>query len=108
MLPSKLVLLAAGLAGILATAAARAEEIRDVEERHAMYLDAGGKMHMITLNDKGHAMMMQHGRALPHGALVYRSGGKWYVLEDKKMDAGGMLFQEMSSWTNDRLLQGHN
>ncbi|MEA3024220.1 MAG: hypothetical protein QOK01_3072, partial [Alphaproteobacteria bacterium] len=41
---SKIVLIACGLSGVFATTAVRAEEIRDVEERHAMYLDKSGKM----------------------------------------------------------------
>jgi len=103
---SKILLLAGGLAGVFATTAVRAEEIRDVEERHAMYLDARGRMHMMTLNTAGHAMMMKHGHALPAGAMVYRSGGKFYVLENKKM-AGGTMFDTMAKWTDEQLV-GHN
>ena len=108
MLPSKLILAVAGLAGVLATTAVRAEEIRDVEERHAMYLDTSGKMQMITLNDHGHAMVMKYGRPLSKGAMIYRSNGRFYLLEDRKMTGGGMLYSSMSSWTDDRLLLGHN
>ncbi|HUI95948.1 MAG TPA: hypothetical protein VLX44_09370 [Xanthobacteraceae bacterium] len=105
---SKIILAAAALAGVLATTAARAEEIRDVEERHAMYLDTTGKMHVITFNDTGHAMAMKYGRALDKGAIIYRNGGKFYLIEDRKMTNGQMLYSSMSSWTNDRLLLGHN
>jgi hypothetical protein len=105
---SKIVLIACGLAGVLATSAARAEEIRDVEERHAMFLDTAGKMHMITLNTAGHDMVMKNGRELPAGALVYRAGGKFYVVENKKMTDGKMMFDSLQSWTSDRLLTGHN
>jgi hypothetical protein len=107
MLPSKIVLVIAGLAGVISTTAVRAEEIRDVEERHAMYLD-GGKMQMIAINDKGHAMMMRYGHPIPNGTIIYRSGGKFYMVNDRKMANGEMLYQSMSSWTNDRLLLGHN
>ncbi len=108
MLPSKIVLAVAALAGVFAATAVRAEEIRDVEERHAMYLDASGKMQMITLNEKGHAMAMMYGRPLSRGAMIYRSGGTFYLVEDRKMANGEMLYSSMSSWTNDRLLLGHN
>jgi hypothetical protein len=108
MLPSKLILAVASIAGVLATTAVRAEEIRDVEERHAMYLDKSGKVQIVTINEKGHAMMMHYGRPLKDGAMIYRSGGKFYVLEDRKMANGQMLYSSMSSWTNDRLLLGHN
>jgi hypothetical protein len=103
---SKIILLACGLAGVFAATAVRAEEIRDVEERHAMYLDARGRMHMMTLNTAGHSMMMKHGHALPAGAMVYRSGGRFHVLENKKM-AGGMMFDTMAKWTDEQLV-GHN
>ena len=102
---SKLVLAAAGLAAVLATTAVRAEEIRDVEERHAMYLDTQGRMHMMTLNAAGHGMMMKHGRPLPAGAMIYRSGGRFYMLENKKMGRG-MMFDTIASWTDERLLGG--
>ena len=102
---SKIILAAAGFAAVFATTAVRAEEIRDVEERHAMYLDSQGRMHMMTLNAAGHGMMMKHGRALPAGAMVYRSGGRFYMLENKKAGRG-MMFDTMASWTDERLLGG--
>ncbi len=104
---SKIVLAAAGLAAALATTAVRAEEIRDVQERHAMYLDTQGRMHMMPLNAAGHGMVMKHGRALPAGAMVYRSGGRFYFLENKKMGRS-MMFDTMAQWTDDRLLGGRN
>jgi hypothetical protein len=54
----------------------------------------------------GQAMMMKNARALAAGTIIYRSGGKLYLLEDKKMANGGMMFAEMQSWTDDRLLAG--
>jgi hypothetical protein len=51
-------------------------------------------------------MMMKNARALAAGAIVYRSGGKLYVLEDKKMANGKMMFADMQSWTSDRLSVG--
>jgi outer membrane lipoprotein-sorting protein len=108
MLPSKIVMLAAGLAVVFATTAARAVDVEaaNVEERHAMYLDMSGKMHKFTLNDKGHAMMMKSARALATGAIIYRAGGKFYLLEDKKMGNGSMMFADMQTWTSDRLSVG--
>jgi hypothetical protein len=108
MLPSKLTILAVGIAAVLSTGAARAVdyETAHIDERHAMYFDASGTMHKFTVNDKGHAMMMQNARALAAGTIVYRSGGKFYILEDKKMADGKMMFADMQSWTNDRLSVG--
>ena len=53
-------------------------------------------------------MAMKYGRALGKDAIIYRSGGKYYLIEDRKMASGQMLYSSMSSWTNDRLLLGHN
>ena len=108
MMTSKLTILAAGVAAVFAATAARAVdyETAHIDERHAMYLDPSGKTQMFTVNEKGHAMMMKNARALAAGAIIYRSGGKLYVLEDKKMANGKMMFADMQSWTEDRLLVG--
>jgi len=108
MLPSKLTILAAGIAAVFASTAARAvdNETANIDERHAMYLAPNGTMQKFKVNDAGHAMMMKNARALAAGAIIYRSGGKFYVLEDKKMANGKMMFADMQSWTTDRLLVG--
>jgi translation elongation factor P/translation initiation factor 5A len=108
MIPSKLAIVAAGIAAVFASTAARAvdNETAHIDERHAMYLDANGTVKQFTVNETGHAMMMKNARALAAGAIIYRSGGKLYVLEDKKMANGKMMFADMQSWTNDRLLEG--
>ena len=108
MMPSKLTILAAGMAAVFASTAARAVdyETANINERHAMYIDANGKTQMLTINETGHSMMMKNARALAAGAIIYRSGGKLYVLEDKKMANGKMMFADMQSWTTDRLLAG--
>jgi hypothetical protein len=108
MMPSKLTILAAGIAAVFASTAARAvdNETAQIDERHAMYLDPNGKVQTFTVNEKGHAMMMKNARALAAGTIIYRSGGKLYLLEDKKMANGKMMFSDMQSWTTDRLLVG--
>ena len=108
MLPSKLTILAAGIAAVFASTAARAVdyETAHIDERHAMYFTPNGTMQKFTLNDTGHAMMMKNARALSAGTIIYRSGGRLYLLEDKKMANGKMMFADMQSWTNDRLLAG--
>jgi len=108
MSSSKIVLLAAGLAGFMFTTAAHAVDVETahIDEQHAMYLDPSGKTQTFTVNETGHAMMMKNARALAAGAIIYRSGGKLYLLEDKKMANGKMMFADMQSWTSDRLLVG--
>ena len=108
MLPSKLTVLAVGIVAVVASTAARAVDVETahIDERHAMYFDPNGTMKKFTLNDAGHAMMMKNARALAAGTIIYRSGGKFYLLEDKKMADGKMMFADMQSWTNDRLSVG--
>jgi hypothetical protein len=108
MLPSKLTILAAGIAAVFAATAARAVdyETAHIDERHAMYLDPSGTVKQFTVNEAGHAMMMKNARALAAGTIVYHSGGKLYLLEDRKMEDGKMLFSAMQSWTGDRLSVG--
>jgi uncharacterized protein YdeI (BOF family) len=108
MMPSKLTILAAAIAAVFASTAARAvdNETAHIDERHAMYLDPSGKVQTFTVNETGHAMMMKNARALAAGTIIYRSGGKLYLLEDKKMANGKMMFADMQSWTSDRLLVG--
>ena len=68
-----------------------------------------GYRHRLTRDSESasvDAMMMKNARALAAGTIIYRSGGKLYLLEDKKMANGRMMFADMQSWTDDRLLAG--
>ena len=81
---SKLVLAAIGLASVIGATAAHAVDFQLSEERHVMFIGADGKFHEMVLNDAGDKMMMSHAQALPAGTVIYRSGGKLYMLQDKK------------------------
>lgn len=81
---SKFALATVGLAGIVGATAAHAVDFQLSEERHVMFIGADGKFHEMTLSDAGHKVMMGHAQALPKGAVVYRSGGKLYLLMDQK------------------------
>jgi hypothetical protein len=82
---SKLALALVGVAGILGATAAHAVDFQLSEERHVMFIGPDGKFHEMTLSEAGHKMMMDHAQALPAGTVVYRSGGKLYLLNDQKM-----------------------
>lgn len=82
---SKLALALVGTATILGATAAHAVDFQLSEERHVMFMGADGKFHEMVLSDTGHKMMMDHAQALPAGAMIYRSGGKLYILRDQKM-----------------------
>ena len=81
---SKFALAALGVAGIIGANAAYAQDFQLSEERHVMFIGADGKFHQMKLSDAGHKMMMSHAQALPTGAMIYRSGGKLYLLHDEK------------------------
>jgi hypothetical protein len=82
---SKLVPAVVAFAGILGATSAHAVDFQLSEERHVMFMGADGKFHEMALSDSGHKMMMDHAQALPAGAAIYRSGGKFYILRDEKM-----------------------
>jgi hypothetical protein len=81
---SKLALAFVGAATILGATSAHAVDFQLSEERHVMFMGADGKFHEMVLSDTGHKMMMEHAQALPAGAMIYRSGGKLYILRDEK------------------------
>lgn len=82
---SKLALAVVGVAGIIGATAAHAVDFQLSEGRHVMFIGPDGKFHEMTLSDAGHKMMMDHAQALPTGAMIYRNGGKLYLLQDDKM-----------------------
>jgi hypothetical protein len=69
-----------------------------MSDRQAIYVPSAGEHQMLTPNAKGHEMIMREARELPAGAIIYRSGGKTYLLENRKMASGGMLFDSMQQW----------
>jgi hypothetical protein len=70
----------------------------DLKDRQAFYLDPAGKMRRITLSDTGHEVMMKETKPISSRTIVYRSGGKFFLMEDKKMPDGTMMFDRNSNW----------
>jgi hypothetical protein len=90
---SKIALLACGLSLAL-TAAAPAQESGELElrERALMYINpTTGKLQTMRMSTRGHDTIMQNARALSAGTFIYRSNGKLYLLEDKRMPDGKMM-----------------
>lgn len=81
----------AGTAVILAATAAFA--MTKVSDREAIFVSPNGYQ-VVKSTDDGHTRIMKEARALQAGAVVYRSGGKLYLLEDRKMPNGTMMFEE--------------
>lgn len=101
---SKMTLLAAGLAlgfstmGLSSTAFAQAQNTpgnmqSDVGQDEVIYLKAEtGRMTKAKtkISDASHSKAMAQGaRELPRGAMIYRKGGKLYLLENKPGKAAG-------------------
>ena len=67
-------------------------------ERECMMCDSDGKLSHHRLNDAGDAAMKRYGRAFDSAALIYRSGGKQYVVENQRMADGSMLFDHRDDY----------
>lgn len=79
-------------------AATGAYAMTKMSDREALYVGKGGNHGVVGVTDAGHDNIMKNARALEAGAIIYRSGGKLYVLEDKKMTSGKMMFDETEAW----------
>jgi hypothetical protein len=77
-------LMASGLALSLVTPV-MAQESNAIEERN-VYLFMNGKMiQMHVASDATHAMIMRNFHPLRNGMMIYSSGGKLYIAQDRKM-----------------------
>jgi hypothetical protein len=81
----------AGTAVVLAATAAFA--MTKMSDGEGIYVSPSG-YHVVKSTKAGHTRIMKEARALQAGAVVYRSGGKLYLLEDHKMPNGNMMFEE--------------
>jgi hypothetical protein len=95
MSTSKILLFVAcsALLGVATTTRGEDTSAIDLKDRHGMLLQPNGQVKILRSNDTSHAMVMKEGRPLPAGAIVYRSGNQLYVLEDRKMTDGKMMFE---------------
>ena len=107
---SKMTLLAAGLSlgfaslGLSTTSYAQSQNVpgnmlSDVGQDEIIYLRAEtGRLSKakMKMTDASHSKAMSMGaRELPRGAMIYRKGGKLYLLENKPGKAAGMtMIQE--------------
>ena len=93
-------LLAAGLVTLafagpaLAQFAGGAPETQTLAERN-VYLFVDGKMVRMAAGDTTHAMIMKEFKPMKAGTMIYVSGGRLYMAEDKKMGSGKMLHHEI-------------
>ncbi len=87
------VLLASALA-ISFAAPVFAQEETALAERN-VYLFMNGKMVHMHVSDTNHTMIMSEFKPLPAGTMIYVSGGKLYMAQDRKMSSGKMMSTEI-------------
>jgi len=65
----------------------------------AYHLMPGGRVRKMKLGDAGTAAVKRYGQEMPSGhAILYREGDKHYVMTDRRMDDGSMLFDRAADW----------
>ena len=102
---TKRVLLASG-ATLALTSTLRAQgqpqgsnQAEDVLLDHeAVHVTPEGRQRKMKINAAGAAMAKQYGQETKGHAMLYREGGKNYVLQDQKMADGTMLFDRRADW----------
>ena len=102
---TKTALFAGSIAALMTAAAIPARAAQTIGDHQVVYVDPTGTSDVVGVNTKGHDMMMKQARPLAAGAMIYRSGGKLYLLEDKQMASGKMLFDGKADWL-DRAVGG--
>jgi hypothetical protein len=55
---------------------------QEMKEGTAIHVTSKGKSHVVNLTKAHHEKMMKMGHEIPAGAIIYRSGGKTYLLEN--------------------------
>jgi hypothetical protein len=73
---------------------AHAEDVtaQELKDRMVFFVSPSGKVMMAPMNEAAHAMFMKYAKPLKSGTAIYRSGNKFYVLENRKMADGSMMF----------------
>jgi hypothetical protein len=68
-------------------------------DHQAYHFMPEGRMRRMTLGNSGVAAVKRYGQETKTGhAMVYREGGKHYVMLDQPMADGSMLFDHAREW----------
>ena len=70
------------------------EGMNALAELQMMYLDQQGQMSRWRAGKGSHQRMMRVGKPVPAGTIFYRSGGKLYMAQNKRMAGGKWLVDE--------------
>ena len=84
-------MLASGLGAIAQGTFSGVSEI-EWNDRQAFLLMPNGTVRTTRTNDAGHTMLMKYGRELSASTAIYRSGGKYYVIENQRQPNGTWMF----------------
>ena len=69
-------------------------------DQQAVYIDSTGKMSRLTLNSAGDAAMKKNGQLVEGPAILYRQGGKHYLVN------GNTVAAQIDSYTSNRQAVG--
>jgi hypothetical protein len=73
---------------------ALAQDAMEMHDRTAFVFRNSVKSHplVLQLSDAQHAMVMKYAKPLKAGTMVFMSGGQLYLLQDRRMAKGKMMF----------------
>jgi len=97
---TKIALLAGAITAASATAAFAQDPASvmgnwDWKNGVALIVSMDGKAMSMRIGEKGNAMIMGSAKPLANDVLIYKSGGKYFMVENHKMDNGHMMFQDI-------------
>jgi hypothetical protein len=67
----------------------------ELDPTRYMYIGPTGSMSYMTATPKGTAMLMKYAKPVSAGTIFFRNNGTLYMVQDRKMANGVMLFQAM-------------
>jgi hypothetical protein len=84
-------ILLASVASIALTAVASAQAM---DEGSAIHVTSKGRSHVVKVSKATGDKLVKMGHEIPRGAVIYRSGGKTYLIENKAGTAGAKTMLE--------------
>jgi hypothetical protein len=67
----------------------------EIEAGRYMYVGPGGDTNYINSTAKSTALMMKYAKPVTAGTIFFRNNGTLYMVQDRKMSNGVMLFRAM-------------
>ena len=69
-------------------------------DHQGIHLGPEGRRTMLRLSENGSAAVKKYARETTGHAMLYREGGKNYMVEDRQMPDGSMLFDHRRDWVS--------